>query len=92
MGERRVAIVSDAAFYVGPDICRLLAQRGHDLVIGDPPRQLVDELSAMGVSVEPVEGVRDLAEAGSAERLVQSALDGVHRRHRRRPVPAFDRR
>ena len=70
-----MAIVSDAAFYVGPDICRLLAQRGHDLVIGDPPRQLVDELSATGVSVEPVEGVRDLAEAASAERLVQSALD-----------------
>lgn len=72
---RRIAIVSDAAFYVGPDICRLLAARGHDLVVGDPPEVLVDELTDAGAAVEAVRGVRDLADAASAERLVKAALD-----------------
>lgn len=33
--EPRVAIISDASSYVGPDLARLLADRGHDLVLGD---------------------------------------------------------
>src|SRR4051794_14354350 len=76
MGDtRRVAVVSDAAFYVGPDICRLLAARGHDLVIGDPAEGLVDELQAAGASVEAVTGVRDLArEESASDQLVQAAL------------------
>jgi 3-oxoacyl-[acyl-carrier protein] reductase len=74
MGDRRVAIVADAGFYVGPALSRLLAERGHDLVLGDPPTELVDELAAT-VDVEVVEGARDLAAEGSAERLVAAALD-----------------
>ena len=38
----RVAIVSDAAGYVGPDLARLLAGREHDLDLGDPAPGLVD--------------------------------------------------
>ena len=72
---RRVAVVSDAASYVGPDMCRLLAARGHDLVVGDPTGGLVEELTGAGAAVEVVEGVRDLAEPGAAERLVQAAVD-----------------
>ncbi len=72
---RRVAIVSDAAGYVGPDLSRLLAQRGHDLVIGDPAEGLVAELTGLGAAVEVVERVRDLAKPDAAERLVQAALD-----------------
>jgi 3-oxoacyl-[acyl-carrier protein] reductase len=74
MGDRRVAIVADAGFYVGPALSRLLAERGHDLVLGDPSAELVDELSAV-VDVEVVEGARDLAAEGSADRLVTAALD-----------------
>lgn len=74
MTDRRVAIVADAGFYVGPALSRLLAERGHDLVLGDPSPELVDELSA-GVDVEVVEGARDLAQDGAAERLVTAALD-----------------
>ena len=55
---RRVAIVSDAAAYVGPDLARLLAERGHDLVVGDPADGLVDELEGAGAAVEVVTGVR----------------------------------
>ena len=75
MSARRVALVSDAAGYVGPNLSRLLAERGHDLVVGDPAPGLADELAAKGATVEVVEGVRDLARAASSERLVQAALD-----------------
>ena len=71
---RRIAIVSDAAGYVGPDLARLLAQRGHDLVIGDPAAGLVGELTALGAEVEVVEGV-DLTKPESSIRLVQAAVD-----------------
>jgi 3-oxoacyl-[acyl-carrier protein] reductase len=73
--SRRIAIVSDAASYVGPNLARLLAQRGHDLVVGDPAPGLVEELTALGAAVETVAGVRDLAKPGSAARLVQASLD-----------------
>ena len=73
--SKRIAIVSDAAGYVGPNLARLLAQREHDLVIGDPAAGLVDELTGLGAAVEVVEGVRDLAQPASAERLVQAALE-----------------
>jgi 3-oxoacyl-[acyl-carrier protein] reductase len=73
--SRRVAIVSDAAAYVGPDLARLLAGAGHDLVVGDPAEGLVDQLEASGSAVEVVDGVRNLAHLDSSTRLVQVALD-----------------
>jgi 3-oxoacyl-[acyl-carrier protein] reductase len=68
-------MVSDAASYVGPDLARVLAQRGHDLVVGDPVDGLVAELEALGAAVEVVDGVRDLAAEGAAGRLLSAALD-----------------
>ena len=73
--SRRIAIVSDAAGYVGPALARLLATRGHDLVVGDPAAGLVDELTGLGATVEVVDGVRDLSNPDSSTRLVQAALD-----------------
>jgi 3-oxoacyl-[acyl-carrier protein] reductase len=73
-GGRRIAVVSDAASYVGPNVCRLLAQRGHDLVVGDPADGLIEELAALGATVEVVAGVRDLSKPESSERLVEAAL------------------
>lgn len=73
--SRRIALVSDAAGYVGPHLSRLLAERGHDLVIGDPAEGLVGELEALGAAVEVVTGVRNLARPESAERLVRTGLD-----------------
>jgi 3-oxoacyl-[acyl-carrier protein] reductase len=72
--ERRVALVGDAGFYVGPPLARLLAERGHDLVLGDPAEGLVEELEQLGVSVEAVTGVRDLSDPSSATRLVEAGL------------------
>lgn len=72
--SRRVALVYNAQFYVGPPLARLLAERGHDLVVGDPADGLADELESLGAAVEVVTGVHDLAAPGSAQRLVDAAL------------------
>ncbi len=70
---KRIAVITDAASYVGPHLARLLAGQGHDLVVGDPADGLVDELTALGAAVEVVSGVRDLARAGTSERVVETA-------------------
>lgn len=71
--DRRVALVADASAYVGPDLARLLAARGHDLVVGEPAAGLIEELESAGAAVEAVTGVRDLAEPGAAAQLVDAA-------------------
>lgn len=71
---RRVAVVGNGRFYVGPALCRALAARGHDLVIGDPTDELVAELEATGVGVEVVAKVANLSEPESAPRLAEAAL------------------
>lgn len=71
---KRIAVVSDAAGYVGPNLARLLATSGHDLVVGDPAPGIVEELQQLGAEVEVVDGVRDLAQPDSAERLVEAAV------------------
>ncbi|MEY2446574.1 MAG: 2-keto-3-deoxy-L-fuconate dehydrogenase [Acidimicrobiaceae bacterium] len=72
---RRIAVVSDAAGYVGPALARLLATRDHDLVVGDPAEGLLDELQGLGAAVEVVEGVRDLSKPDASARLVEAALE-----------------
>jgi 3-oxoacyl-[acyl-carrier protein] reductase len=75
VSSRRVAVINDASSYVGPVLARRLAEAGHDLVVGDPHDGLVDSLLALGVEVEAVAGVRDLADEATAGRLVQATLD-----------------
>jgi len=75
MVERRVALVCDAGYYVGPPLARALAARGHDLVVGDPVAGLTEELSELGAEVETVTGVRDLSDPASAGRLVAAGLE-----------------
>jgi 3-oxoacyl-[acyl-carrier protein] reductase len=79
MTNRRVAIVSDAASYVGPNLARVLAARGHDLVVGDPAEGLVPELEAAGATVVSVERVRDLSQPDASERLLAAAVDNFGR-------------
>lgn len=73
--DRRVAVVGNGRFYVGPELCRHLAARGHDLVVGDPDPVLMDELTSAGAAVEAVTGVADLADPDSSARLVAAAHD-----------------
>ena len=72
---RRVALVANTSFYIGPPLARELARRGHDLIIGDPEPGLVEELEALGAAVATAQGVWDLADPEIAERLVQTGLD-----------------
>ena len=72
---RRVAIIGDASFYVGPPLARSLAIRGHDLVLGDPAPELVAELESAGATVVAVEGVRSLATREHCDALVAAALE-----------------
>jgi NAD(P)-dependent dehydrogenase (short-subunit alcohol dehydrogenase family) len=71
---RRIALVADTSFYVGPPIARLLAQRGHDLVVGNPQPELVAELEALGAAVEAVPDTRDLSKPETSARLVEAAM------------------
>lgn len=72
---RRVALISDGKAYVGPNLALLLAQREHDLVIGEPSPELVEQLEGCGAAVEAVAGARDLAHPDSADKLVRAAVD-----------------
>jgi 3-oxoacyl-[acyl-carrier protein] reductase len=72
-GARRVALVANTDFYVGPPLARILAERGHDLVVGDPEDGLVEELEGLGAVVEVVTGVKDLSKPESAQQLVDAA-------------------
>ena len=73
--HRRVALVNDTSFYVGPPLARLLAQRGHDLVVGNPAEGLVEELRALGSEVVAVDGVRNLADPDAAPKMVAAAME-----------------
>jgi 3-oxoacyl-[acyl-carrier protein] reductase len=72
---RRVALVADASFFVGPALARILAARGHDLAVSNPEPGLVDELTAGGATVEVVDAPRDLADPDAAPALVRGTLD-----------------
>jgi len=74
MNERRVALVAGAGFYVGPSLARVLASRGHDLVLGDPEPALVSELEGGGTNVEVVTGTRDLTDPAASQKLVDAGL------------------
>ncbi len=73
--SRRIALIANTGAYLGPDLARELAGRGHDLVIGDPAEGLVAELEERGAAVEVVTGVADLIDPESSARLVAAALD-----------------
>jgi 3-oxoacyl-[acyl-carrier protein] reductase len=73
--RRRVALVADAGHYVGPALSRLLAERGHDLVLGDPTDEVVAAAEAAGAAVTRVDGVLDLADPASAPALVSAGLE-----------------
>lgn len=73
--ERRIALIADTSFYVGPDIARLLAARGHDLVIASPLDGLVDELTGLGAAVEVVDERVRLRDADATNTFVDRALE-----------------
>ncbi|NDA79476.1 MAG: SDR family oxidoreductase, partial [Actinobacteria bacterium] len=74
MSNRPVALVSDTRYYVGPDLARRFAEKGFDLVLGDPSPNLVSELESMGARIVPVTGHSDLSSPESAQAQADAAL------------------
>jgi len=74
MSETPVALVSDARFYVGPDLVRSFARRGYRIVAGDASDELVGEIEALGVECVSVRGAADLSDPSAATRLVDACL------------------
>ena len=72
--ERRVALIANTSFFVGPPLARLLADRRHDLVIGDPEEGLVGDLEARGAAVEAVTGVGRGGEENPFAQIVAAGL------------------
>jgi NAD(P)-dependent dehydrogenase (short-subunit alcohol dehydrogenase family) len=77
---RRVALIAPAGSYVGPDLARLLASRGYDLVLAQPEAGLADALRRSGAAVEVVgpegEGAPTMGSFGEdiGKRMVDAAL------------------
>jgi 3-oxoacyl-[acyl-carrier protein] reductase len=59
---------------VGVPLARLLAAKGHDLVLGNAPEGLAEELGSLGAAVEVVPDVQNLNKPESSARLVAAAL------------------
>ncbi len=72
--NRRVALIANADTHVGPDLARILARRGHDLVLGDPVDGLADELRTLGVRAKTVAGTDDIAHPAAMKRLVTATM------------------
>lgn len=77
---KRVALINDAALQIGPPLTRMLAERGHNLVIAQPAEGLLDELKSIGNEVVVVEGIEqegpnDEGQPGSAQKLVDAAME-----------------
>ena len=72
--ERRVAIIGEANSYSGPALAHVMAERGHDLVLGDASPGLVEELTSMGARAVDVTGTNHLLDASGSQRLVDAAL------------------
>ena len=72
--QRRVTVISDGRFYVGPPLARFLADRNHDVVIGDAPDELINELKATGISAVSVPGVNARGNSQGFAQLVDAAM------------------
>jgi NAD(P)-dependent dehydrogenase (short-subunit alcohol dehydrogenase family) len=78
-GGKRVVLINDALLQLGPAIAIELAQNGHNLVIAQPAKGLVDELKSQGAEVVVVEGIEqegpnDESQPGSTQKLVDAAM------------------
>jgi 3-oxoacyl-[acyl-carrier protein] reductase len=78
VAERPVALISDAAEYVGPALARRLAST-HDLVLGDAGADLLAELADTAATVVRVPDARDLSQPTATDRLVGAAIERFDR-------------
>ena len=74
--QRRVALLNDVSTYCGPDLARMLASSGHDLVVGKASPEQIAELEALGATVV---NLPDGPRARSAEDFQAFVAAGVER-------------
>ena len=79
MNARPVALVSDTRYYVGPHLAERFAERGFDLVLGDPDEALIRRLQGMGSRVVACVGHSNLSAPEDADALVRTALESFGR-------------
>jgi 3-oxoacyl-[acyl-carrier protein] reductase len=79
MTSRRVALINDGSFYVGPPLAKRLAESGHDIVIGNPADGLLEALESLGAKAVGVDDVRDLSKPETAPTLVAAAMKAFGR-------------
>jgi 3-oxoacyl-[acyl-carrier protein] reductase len=75
MADRRVALVNDATFYVGPALAVEFARRGHDLVLGHASPTVVEACQGLGATVVAVPTSGNLADPEVAPQLVAACLE-----------------
>lgn len=75
MSDRRVAVIANAAGYVGPDLAERLAADGHDLVLAHPAEGLVERCEAHGAEVVAVTELGPDHEPDHARTLVATAKE-----------------
>ena len=75
MSSRRVALINDGSFYVGPPLAHELAQTNHDIVIGNPADGLISSLTSLGVRAIGVDVPRDFSHPDASPALVRAAMD-----------------
>ena len=73
--KRRVVILADSQTHMMPALAREMAERKHDLVLGDAMDGLAGELTKMGAKVEVVPGTDDQTKADTIQKLVDRAKD-----------------
>jgi|TARA_B100000959_G_scaffold174677_1_gene182922 3-oxoacyl-[acyl-carrier protein] reductase len=73
--RRRVALITDTNLHLGPDLARALAEREHDLILGDPLPGLVEEVEALGAKIVALNGMADLGDGSAIRRLIDTGLE-----------------
>ena len=73
--EKRVVILADTQTHMMPALAREMANRNHDLVLGDAKDGLADELTALGAKVEVVPDTADQTKEDTIQKLVDRAQD-----------------
>ena len=73
--QRRVTVVNDGRFYAGPPLARFLAERDHNVVIGDAPSELIEKLESAGVQAVSVKGVKAQGNTQGYQQLISAALE-----------------
>lgn len=79
MAERRVSVINDGSFYVGPPLAVELAKNGHDIVIGNPADGLLDSLAECGARAIGVSVPRDFSHPDAAPTLADAAMNAFGR-------------